>query len=137
MVQAPKPEIQSQRIDKWLWHARIVRTRTLASELVAKGKVRIDKRRISRASQSVHIGNIVTVPQGDCIRVLEVIGFVVRRVSAPKVSELYEDLTPVPVAKTAKSSFEQELKLRHGRDAGSGRPTKKERRLTDRLTRPE
>jgi len=65
----------SQRIDKWIWHARIVRTRTLASELASAGKIRIDKRRVTRASQTVHCGNVVTVPQGNRIRVLKVIGF--------------------------------------------------------------
>ena len=137
MVQAPELEIQSQRIDKWLWHARIVRTRTLASELAAAGKVRIDKRRVSRASQAVRIGNVITVPQGDRILILKVIGFTLRRVAAPLVLELYEDLTPIPVHDETTEVSKSESRLRLGRDAGSGRPTKKERRLTDQLTRPQ
>ncbi|MBZ0217678.1 MAG: RNA-binding S4 domain-containing protein [Fimbriimonadaceae bacterium] len=137
MADVPGPEIQSQRIDKWLWHARIVRTRTLASDLSAAGKVRIDKRRVTRASQLVHSGNVITVPQGDRIRVLKVTGFTPRRVSASLVSVLYEDLTPAPAPDQTSRSANSGPKFRQGRDTGSGRPTKKERRQTDRLTRPQ
>jgi ribosome-associated heat shock protein Hsp15 len=136
LAQATDPEIQSQRIDKWLWHARIVKTRTLASELSSGGKVRIDKRRVSRASQTVHLENIITVPQGHRIRVLKVVGFTLRRVSASLVATLYEDLTPI-VEKQESDSLNPAQKLRQGRDVGSGRPTKKQRRQTDRLTRPQ
>ncbi len=129
-------DLERQRIDKWLWHARIVRTRTLASNLVNSGKVRIDRKRINRASQTARLGNIVTAPQGRLIRTLKITGFANRRLPASEVELLYEDLTPVPVAQastdTKDGRFGPQI-VQARREAGSGRPSKRERRMTERL----
>ncbi len=130
------PDLESQRVDKWLWHARIVRTRTLASSLVNSGKVRIDRKRISRASQTVRVGNIVTAPQGRLIRTLKIVGFANRRLPASEVELLYDDLTPEPVQQTATGAragaFSPRI-IQAQREAGSGRPSKRDRRMTERL----
>jgi ribosome-associated heat shock protein Hsp15 len=130
------PDLESQRVDKWLWHARVVRTRTLASNLVNSGKVRIDRKRINRASQTVRLGNIVTAPQGRLIRTLKIVGFANRRLPAAQIELLYEDQTPAPVEQastdTKDGRFGHQI-IQARREAGSGRPSKRERRMTERL----
>jgi len=83
-----------QRIDKWLWHARVVRTRTDAAALATSGRVRINGQRIAAAAQAVRYGDVVTVALDRTVRVLRVTGFVERRGSATLARELYEDLQP-------------------------------------------
>ena len=115
-----------QRIDKWLWHARVVRTRTAAAALVDGGHVRLNGGRISANSQAVKTGDVVTVALDRVVRIMKVTGFAERRGDADAARLLYEDLTPIsPVAAREPATAE--------RDAGSGRPTKQERRATDRL----
>ena len=116
-----------QRIDKWLWHARVVRTRSAAAALAASGHVRLNGARIDAASHPVKTGDVVTVALDRGVRVLRVTGFAERRGSATLARDLFEDLTPVepPAAGTAVTA---------PRGAGSGRPTKQERRAIDRFT---
>ena len=83
-----------QRIDKWLWHARVVRTRTDAAALATSGRVRINGQRIAAAAQAVRSGDVVTVALDRSVRVLRVTGFVERRGSATLAKALYEDLQP-------------------------------------------
>ena len=115
-----------QRIDKWLWHARVVRTRSAAAALAASGHVRINGQRIEAASRPVRAGDVVTVALDRTVRIMKVTGFADRRGDADAARVLYEDLTPrVPPPEPAASAPE--------RDRGSGRPTKRERRALDRL----
>lgn len=116
-----------QRIDKWLWHARVVRTRTAAAALAASGHVRVNGQRIDAASHAVRTGDVVTVTLDRVIRVLKVLGFAERRGSATAAQALCEDLEP-PM-RTAETDTMPPL-----RDTGSGRPTKRERRAIDRFT---
>jgi ribosome-associated heat shock protein Hsp15 len=88
--------LDRQRIDKWLWHARVVRTRTAAAGLADGGLVRVNGARIDAASRAVRAGDVVTVAL-DRIRVLRVKGFSERRGSAPDAALLFEDLSPPPV----------------------------------------
>jgi ribosome-associated heat shock protein Hsp15 len=119
--------LDRQRIDKWLWHARVVRTRTAAAGLVDGGLVRINATRTDAASRAVRAGDVVTVAL-DRIRVLRVTGFSERRGSATEAASLFEDLSP---AMPAASSEQGEP------DAGSTRrPSKQERRALLRLKRP-
>ena len=71
-----------QRIDKWLWHARVVRTRSAAAALAASGHVRLNSQRIDAASRTVRAGDVVTVALDRTVRVLKVAGFAERRGSA-------------------------------------------------------
>ncbi|MBL4758566.1 MAG: RNA-binding S4 domain-containing protein [Rhizobiales bacterium] len=129
------PGIESQRIDKWLWHARIVRTRTLAATLANSGKIRLDSRRVTRASQTVRAGNIVLAPQGDHIRCLKIVGFAKRRVPAAQSTQLYEDLAPIEARSKSTSDISKSTSaIKSGmRESGSGRPTKRDRRLIEQL----
>jgi ribosome-associated heat shock protein Hsp15 len=116
-----------QRIDKWLWHARVVRTRTVAAGLVTAGQVRINGQRNNAASQVVRVGDVLTVALDRTVRILKVIGFAERRGSVDSVQGLYDDLSPPPVA--------PELRLPSValREPGEGRPTKRDRRAIERF----
>ncbi|MDH2385686.1 RNA-binding S4 domain-containing protein [Bradyrhizobium sp. CER78] len=81
-----------QRLDKWLWHARVVKARTSAAELVASGHVRLNGTREKSPGHAVKVGDVVTVALDNSVRVLKVIGFAERRGDASSARELYEDL---------------------------------------------
>ena len=88
-----------QRIDKWLWHARVVRTRTAAAALATAGNVRLNGERVSAASRPVKAGDVVTVALDRAVRIMKVTAFAERRGDADAARLLYEDLTPIsPVA---------------------------------------
>lgn len=116
----------SQRIDKWMWFARVVKSRTLAAELVTEGKVRLNRVRVEKASQAVRPGDVLTIVLGPRVRILEVRAGGTRRGPAAEAQTLFADLTPPPPPR-------EDQPLLAGRDAGSGRPTKRDRRLTDKL----
>jgi ribosome-associated heat shock protein Hsp15 len=118
--------LDRQRIDKWLWHARVVRTRSGAATLADGGLVRINGARIDTSSRPVRPGDVVTVALDRNVRVLKVKGYAERRGSAEIARGLYDDLTP--------AAPKAPLFSPDGvRDEGSGRPTKRERRETERL----
>ena len=116
-----------QRIDKWLWHARVVRTRSAAAALVTSGHVRLNGERCLAASRAAKPGDVVTVALDRAVRILKVRGFAERRGDATAARVLYEDLSPVPALPEPAQAPPGE------RERGSGRPTKQERRATDRL----
>ena len=83
---------ERQRLDKWLWHARVVKARTSAAELVASGHVRLNGTREKSPGHAVKPGDVITVALDNSVRVLKVIGFAERRGDASSARELYEDL---------------------------------------------
>ena len=87
------PTEDRQRIDRWLWHARLVRTRGDAAALADAGYVRVNGARIAAPSRQVRTGDVVTVALDRRVRVLKVRGFVERRGPADAAQTLYEDLT--------------------------------------------
>jgi ribosome-associated heat shock protein Hsp15 len=88
--------LDRQRIDKWLWHARVVRTRSAAAALAASGHVRINGQRIAAAARVVRVGDVVTVALDCAVRVLRVVGFADRRGSADDARLLCEALEDAP-----------------------------------------
>jgi len=88
---APK-DLDRQRIDKWLWHARMVRTRTDAAALATAGFVRLNGKRMTAAAQPVRVGDVVTLALDRSVRVLRVVGICRRRGDAPAARALYRDL---------------------------------------------
>ena len=82
-----------QRIDKWLWHARLVRTRADAAALTEAGHVRLNGKRMRTAGHPVRNGDVLTVALDRSVRVVQVAGFCDRRGSAPTARALYRDLT--------------------------------------------
>ncbi|MER9850859.1 RNA-binding S4 domain-containing protein [Mesorhizobium sp. M0106] len=118
-----------QRIDKWLFFSRAVKSRTLAAKLVVAGRVRINRDKAAQASDTVRPGDVLTITLERRIFVWKVLGTGVRRGPAEEARLLYEDMSPPPAPKgEALPDAVPPL-----REAGSGRPTKKERRQTDRL----
>jgi len=85
--------LDRQRIDKWLWHARMLRTRSAAAALVEAGYVRLNGRRITGPSQPVRAGDVVTLALDRAVRVLKVEGFCERRGAAPAARALYREMT--------------------------------------------
>lgn len=125
------PADPSLRIDKWLWHARFFKTRTLAAKVVAAGRVRLNGVHVKKPSVAVRAGDTLTFPQARDIRVARVLALGERRGPAPEAATLYEDLTPA-------KPVEPEASGRSGRHPGTeatGRPTKKTRRTLDAFRR--
>ncbi|ESY60725.1 MULTISPECIES: RNA-binding S4 domain-containing protein [Mesorhizobium] len=118
-----------QRIDKWLFFSRAVKSRSLAAKLVVAGRVRINRDKAAQASDLVKPGDVLTITLDRRIFVWKVLGAGVRRGPAEEARTLYEDMSPLPTPK-ADSVPDAIPALR---EAGSGRPTKRERRQTDRL----
>ncbi|HKS17796.1 MAG TPA: RNA-binding S4 domain-containing protein [Bradyrhizobium sp.] len=85
-----------QRLDKWLWHARLVKARTSAAELVEQGHVRINGVREQSPGHAVKAGDVVTVALDRTVRVLKVAGFSERRGDAQAARGLYVDLQAGP-----------------------------------------
>jgi ribosome-associated heat shock protein Hsp15 len=118
--------LDRQRIDKWLWHARVVRTRSQAAALAAAGHVRINGQRVDAPSRAVRMGDVVTVALDRGVRVLKVMAFAQRRGSADDARALCETVEPDRAA-------EPPLLPPMLRASGAGRPTKRERRAIERL----
>ncbi len=117
-----------QRIDKWLWDARVVRTRSAAAALAAAGHVRVNGQRIDAPSRAVRPGDVVTVALDRTVRVLKVLGFAERRGASDDARALWAEFEP-PASGAA------EPPPRSGaREPGTGRPTKRERREIERFT---
>jgi ribosome-associated heat shock protein Hsp15 len=84
--------LERQRLDKWLWHARVVKARTSAAALVEAGRVRINGVREKAPGHSVKVDDVVTIGLDHGVRVLKVVGFSERRGDAAAARVLYEDL---------------------------------------------
>jgi ribosome-associated heat shock protein Hsp15 len=120
-----------QRLDKWLFFSRAVKSRTLAQKFVESGAVRVNSERTLASDRKVGPGDVLTMALGARLLVWRILNEGTRRGPATEAATLYEDLSPPMPTKAEKVAPSVE------RDAGTGRPTKKERRDTDRLTGPE
>ena len=117
------------RMDKWLWAARLFKTRSLAADAVKGGKVKVDGNPV-KPSREVKEGDIIQVQIEQLHKVVEVKTVIKNRVSPKQVPEVYNDLTP-------KEEYERIEFMRayksEWRDRGAGRPTKKERRMIEKM----
>ena len=118
----------SPRLDKWLWHARFLKSRTLASKLCKSGKVRVNGELVKKAHVVVQPGDVLTFPLGPHIRLIKILKLGLRRGPAKEALLLYEDLEP-PVHQRPTAAVDPVAK----REPGAGRPTKSHRRAIDRL----
>jgi ribosome-associated heat shock protein Hsp15 len=84
--------LERQRLDKWLWHARLVKARTSAAALVEAGHVRVNGVRERSPGYAVKAGDVVTVGLDRSVRVLKIVGFAERRGDAASARALYVDL---------------------------------------------
>ena len=116
------------RVDKWLWSVRIFKTRSLATEACKKSRVLIGDQPV-KASRVLKINDLVQVKKPPVIYSFRVLGLLGKRLSAKAVTEYFENITPQEEL--------DKLKVRETffivRDRGTGRPTKKERRIIDKL----
>jgi ribosome-associated heat shock protein Hsp15 len=119
-----------QRIDKWLFFARVLKSRSLAAKLVQSGGVRVNAVKVDQPAATVKPGDGLTISLERRILVYRVLAEGVRRGPAEEARTLYEDLTPPPPPK-------EERVVVAEREPGAGRPTKRDRRLTDRWLDPE
>ena len=84
--------MERQRLDKWLWHARVVKARTSAAALIEAGHIRINGAREKAPGHAVKLGDVVTIGLDRGVRVLKVVGFTERRGDSSAARVLYEDL---------------------------------------------
>ena len=122
-------EKNTTRIDKWLWAVRIYKTRSIATQTCARGKVKIDGNTV-KGSRVVRKGDIIQVRKRVIKYDYKVLKIAEKRMGAKLVRDFMEDLTlgeELAKLKTSKSLPHQT------REKGQGRPTKKERRIMDKL----
>lgn len=119
----------SVRIDKWLWAARLYKTRAIAVEACKGGKVKIDQQNV-KPSREVKQGEHITVQQEQLHKTVEVLSLIKNRVSAKQLDEVYIDRTPAE--EYERIELMRQFKTEY-RDRGAGRPTKKDRRIIDKL----
>ncbi|MCM2477136.1 RNA-binding S4 domain-containing protein [Rhizobium sp. CG5] len=117
-----------QRIDKWLFFARLAKSRTLAQGQVVSGLVSVNGRKIKQPSLALRPGDRleITRPVHNLVVVVRQIGE--RRGPYEEARLLYEDVSPPVVPGSRPSSLDQAVRM-----PGAGRPTKRERRAIDRL----
>lgn len=128
---------ETMRLDKWLWHARFFKSRSLASAFCESTGVRIAGQPVRKAHYQLRIGDVLTFASShgaapgasSHVRVLRVRALSPRRLSAPLARELYDDLSPPP----ARDESGPPIVSVGEREPGSGRPTKADRRAITRL----
>ncbi|MEL7167172.1 MAG: RNA-binding S4 domain-containing protein [Pseudomonadota bacterium] len=124
MAEAP----DKLRLDKWLWFARFFKTRSLCAARVAAGAVRINGTPVSKPSTTINVGDVLTFAIGDHVRVIEIAALGTRRGPAPEAQTLYIDRSPPRAAP-------QDRPPAAPRFEGKGRPTKKDRRNSEKARR--
>lgn len=129
MASLENDEREKVRIDRWLWAARIFKTRTLAAEACRGGKVEIGGENV-KPSRIVRAGELVEVNKEGVLREFRVLQVLQKRVGAKVVSDYVEDLTPPERLEVRRETLAQSILKR---DAGTGRPTKRDRRDIDKL----
>lgn len=118
----------SIRADKWLWATRFFKTRGLAAELCEGGKITRNGHVVKPASP-LQPGDLLEIPfvEGPGLRTIRVVAVLEKRVGAPEAQACYEDLTPPAIYTALKEWWEAK------REAGKGRPTKRNRREIDKI----
>jgi ribosome-associated heat shock protein Hsp15 len=117
------------RIDKWLWAARFYKTRSLATEEVDKGRVRINELEVKPAKE-VKIGDAVMLRHGSLTRTLIVRGISDKRGGAPQAQLLYEETV---ASLNLRQQLAEQQRLEPANSQEHGRPTKRDRRSIDKV----
>ena len=118
------------RIDKWLWAARFYKTRSLATEEIDKGRVRINDLEVKPAKE-VKVGDTVVLRQGPVTRTLVVRGISDKRGGAPAAQLLYEE---TEASMKLRENLAEQQRLEPANSLEHGRPTKRDRRSIDKVT---
>jgi len=120
------------RIDKWLWAVRLFKTRTLAAEACKKGKVIIQNIQV-KPSRNVKVGDVVCIKRNPILFSFKVLALSENRMNAKLVSGFMENVTTADQLELIELG---KLAGQTGRDRGTGRPTKKDRRELDDFSEP-
>ncbi len=123
---APEVETGRLRLDKWLWHARFARSRTLGGRLCGSGQVRRNGQTVTKAHQTVAPGDELEIPLGRERWHVRVVALGSRRGPAPEARGLFEVLTPPQPLNPEQTAGPRPVR-------GEGRPTKKDRRALARV----
>ena len=124
---------ETARIDKWLWAARIFKTRYIASDACKNGRVTIGGVNM-KPSRSVKVGDVVSVKKPPITYSFKVLKTIEQRVGAKLIPEIYENVTEPKQYELLEMS---RISGFIDRARGTGRPTKKERRALDAFVEPE
>lgn len=122
--------IRKERLDRFLFFSRAVKSRTLAQKFIESGAVRVNSEKTERTDFKVGAGDVLTMSLHNRIVVWRILDCGTRRGPASEAQGLYEDMSPPPVPRAELSPYDAAIAQR---PSGAGRPTKKERRDTDRL----
>ena len=122
--------MEKLRIDKWLWAARFYKTRSLATEEIDKGRVRINDTEVKPA-KDVKVGDTVVLRQGPVTRTLVVRGISDKRGGAPAAQLLYAELE---ASIKLREQLAEQHRLEPANSQEHGRPTKRDRRSIDKVT---
>jgi ribosome-associated heat shock protein Hsp15 len=114
------------RLDKWLWAARLYKTRALAAEDIERGRVSVNAQP-AKASRELHQGDLIELRQPRSVRTFVVRGLSRQRGPAPAAQALYEE-TPESVARREAEAAERKLRPEPASAIEQGRPTKRDRR---------
>jgi ribosome-associated heat shock protein Hsp15 len=120
------PENDRVRIDKWLWAARFFKTRGLASEDIAKGRVSVNGQ-VAKASREVHLGDLIEWRHGPALRSVVVQALSTVRGPASVAQTLYEE-TAESLALRARLAEQRRQGTEPAQAIEQGRPTKRDRR---------
>ena len=124
MSRNESPTVQRVRLDKWLWAARMFKTRALAKDAIEGGKVEIDGQR-PKPGKEIGIGTVLKVRQGVDEKTLTVLGLSEQRRSAPEAQQLYEE-SEDSIRK--REALAEQRKLQSAGLYANEKPDKKERR---------
>lgn len=126
----PVENLRKERLDRFLFFSRAVKSRTLAQKIIETGAIRVNSERTERTDHKVGAGDVLTMSLHGRILVWRILDPGTRRGPANEAQGLYEDISPAPVPRAERSSYEAAIAERA---VGTGRPTKKERRDTNAL----
>jgi ribosome-associated heat shock protein Hsp15 len=99
-------EVARQRLDKWLWFSRLVKTRSLAAQLIAQGYVRVDGQRAEQSARLVRAGNVLTIAFERQVVVLEIVGLAERRGPYSEASGLYRLIAETEASARPRESWQ-------------------------------
>ena len=126
----PGDTLHKERLDRFLFFSRAVKSRTLAQKLIEAGAVRVNSERTDRTDHKVGAGDVLTMSLHGRILVWRILDAGTRRGPATEAQSLYEDISPPSLPRVERSPYEAVIAER---PAGAGRPTKRERREADAL----
>ena len=122
-----KEDPERMRIDKWLWAVRLFKTRSQASDACDKNKI-ICLDHPAKASRMIKTGDEISIKKTGLTRIIKVLRLTEQRLPAKLITEYYADLTPLNEIENYNSRVSR---VTIYRDPGTGRPTKRDRRMLD------